>query len=903
MLTVQQIPRRRNGLPVVLAIAILGAMILGADQAAAEETDFRFTPDEVTYAEAVPTLASIVGHAFGERMTAYHEMTAYMQALAESSDRVVLREYGKSWEGRTLYYMVIGSPDNLARLPDIQKGMRRLADPRTVDPADVTALIDALPSIAWLAYCVHGNEASGTDAGLLLAYHLAAASGDAVVDRILENSLVIIDPLENPDGRERFVQYNRQARGRWADADPASAEHREPWPSGRVNHYLFDMNRDWFALSQPETIGRIEAYLQWMPNVFADVHEMGGNSSYYFPPPADPINPNMKTSLIEWTATLGRNHARWFDRLGFDYFTREVFDSFYPGYGESWPLFQGAVGMTFEAAGTGGLIRERDDDTVQRYRDAVQKHFIASLSTCEATAANRAELLADFYELRETAIREGEYGDVREFVLVPDRDPAAADRLVALLIQQGIEVDRAAAPFTNRAARSFDSDTRGTRTFPAGSYRVSLAQPSKHLIKTLLAKNTEMKADFVEEQIRRIDEHRNHQIYDITGWSLPLLFNVDCFSCETASDSAGLERMSKAPERAGGVRDGRRAEVAYLVPWTSFQSARFLARLFREEIRVLGSDKPFVLSQTEYPAGSLIIKVHDNDDALHARVDRIGKDLGVTVHTTDTSWVEDGVNFGSGHVQYLRAPRVALLWGSSTSAYSAGASRFLMEHRFEYPVTCIPADGLARARLERYDVIILPGGSYQRTLAGSTEALKRWVSAGGTLLGLGSAVRWLAAEKVGFLPIESEKKLKKEEKNKPTSGDGTFDYAAAIRPETEWPTSIPGAILRVQLDEEHWMAHGLGPEVFAVADTRSIFTPIRIDEGRNVGIFATREKVLASGVGWETTIDQVAQKPYLIHRPQGRGHVIAFVEDPTFRAAIPGLELLFANAVFRGASH
>ena len=890
-----------------LAIVTAGCFLAGPSHA--EEAPFRFTPDAVAYDPAVPTLESVVGHAFGDRISNHAETTSYLRALAAASDRVTLFEYGESWEGRSLVYVAVASAENSARLEEIRSGMKRLSDPRTLEAGEAKALVAELPTIAWMSYCVHGDEASGTDAGLFLAYHLAAAEDCPVAKTILANTVVLIDPIQNPDGRERFIHYNRTTRGRWPDADPQSAEHRQPWPGGRTNHYLFDMNRDWFALTQPESSARVRAYLEWMPQVFADIHEMGGDSSYYFPPPAQPINPNMKSTLIEWTGDFGRNNARWFDRMGFDYFTREVFDSFFPGYGESWPLFQGAVGMTFEMAGTGGLVRKRSDERTQHYRDAVQRHFIASLSTCETAAVHRERLLTDYHRLRALTIDEGRNGSVRGYLLPRGDDPGRTDGMIALLMKQGIEVHRTTAPLSHSRLRSHaNPDSLSRRTVPAGTYVILAAQPSKNLLKTLLDRHTDMDPDFFEKQKDRIAEHRGHQLYDVTGWSLPYLFDVPCHAMEGPIDpglEGSLERLTEPPMTPGGVESDRRAEVAYLIPWGSHAAVRALVRLFEAKARVLTAGRSFTIGKQEYAPGTLIVKVRDNeslDTDLHDLMTELGTELGLTIHATDTSWVDDGVNFGSGNVHYLKAPRVALLWGSPTSSNSAGATRYLLEQRFDMPVTLLPAERAGSADLERYHAIVLPSSRGYGSALGERGAqhLRRWVNRGGTLIALGSASRWLTDEKVGFLPVEPEKKPKPAESPKK---EKAFDLEAAIRPETEWPTSIPGAVLRVDLDDEHWLAHGYDGDAYVVADARAIYTPIRINQGTNVGVFAKRDRLVASGYGWDATLDQIAQKPFLIHRPLGRGHVIAFTEDPTFRASIDGLNGLLMNALLFGPSY
>lgn len=416
--------------------------------------NFEFYPN-AKYNPAIPTLEQVVGHPWGEKITMHHEVEKYLHRLAEASKNVRLVKYGETWEGRALYYLIVASEQNLARLDEIKSGAQKLADPRQITAAEAERLISSLPSITWLAYGVHGNEISSTDAALLTAYHLVAAQNDTLAPLVLQNSVVIIDPMENPDGRDRFITYFRQTTGRWPDADQQAAEHREGWPSGRSNHYLFDMNRDWFAMTQLETRGRVQAYLEWHPQVFVDLHEMGSNATYYFAPPADPLNPEMPAAQIEMLKKFGRNNARWFDRMRFDYFTREVFDSFYPGYGEGWPMFNGSVGMTYEQASTRGLVVQRDDKTTMHYRETVQHHFIASLSTAEMAARHRADVLRYFYEYRRSAIDEGKTGEIKEYILAPGRDPNRTRKLANLLRQQGIEVKKATAAFSNRRVEDY----------------------------------------------------------------------------------------------------------------------------------------------------------------------------------------------------------------------------------------------------------------------------------------------------------------------------------------------------------------------------------------------------------------------------------------------------------------
>ncbi|MCI0665964.1 MAG: M14 family metallopeptidase, partial [Acidobacteria bacterium] len=367
-----------NSLPGRWMLASLFCSLLLASSIQAQS--FEFYPG-AKYDPAIPTLKQITGHDWGEQITSHHEAVSYIEALSKAGGgRIKLVKYGETWERRALYVITIGSSANISRIEEIKSAMQRLADPRSIPQNEANSLFSRLPSSAWLICGVHGNEISSVDAALLTAYHLLAAQNDELVETAIKNSIILIDPMQNPDGRDRFINYFRQTTGRFPDADLQSAEHNEVWPGGRTNHYLFDMNRDWFAQTQPETRGRTRFYLEWFPQVVADLHEMGTNSTYYFAPPALPWNPNLTRTQLEWLGKFGRNHASWFDRFRFDYFTRENYDSFYPGYGEGWPLFHGSIGMTYEQASVRSLVAKRDDETVMHYRDSVWHHFIASLS-------------------------------------------------------------------------------------------------------------------------------------------------------------------------------------------------------------------------------------------------------------------------------------------------------------------------------------------------------------------------------------------------------------------------------------------------------------------------------------------------------------------------------------------
>jgi len=331
-------------------------ILLALSVSLAAQDKFEYWPG-ASYDPGVPTEKQVIGHDPGDRVTRPQDIVKYMEALAAARPHQMrVLDYGKTWEGRRLIYCAVSSEANIKRLDEIRAGMKQLADPRKTSDADAKRIMARMPAVLWLAYGVHGNEISSNDAAMMTAYHLLASRNDKLVDEILANVVLILDPAQNPDGRARFVHNFEIAEGLKADASQLAAEHNEPWPGGRTNHYYFDMNRDWFAMTQPETVGRIKAVQEWFPLAYVDLHEMGSDATYYFAPEANPYNPYITRAQRDSLEWFGRNNAKWFDKYGFNYFTREGYDEFYPGYGASWPLFHGSIGMTYEQASTRGLV-------------------------------------------------------------------------------------------------------------------------------------------------------------------------------------------------------------------------------------------------------------------------------------------------------------------------------------------------------------------------------------------------------------------------------------------------------------------------------------------------------------------------------------------------------------------
>ncbi|MGK2961749.1 MAG: M14 family zinc carboxypeptidase, partial [Gemmatimonadaceae bacterium] len=464
-----------------------------------------------TYAQtAVPSPAAYLGYEPGERFTPHARIAAYFEQLASTSELVTLREIGETYEHRPLLLATITAPRHHANLERIRGNVARLAS----GEGDAASLAANTPAVVWLAFGVHGNESSSAEAAMLVAHALAT---DPQYASLLDDVVVVIDPVLNPDGRDRYVEWYRRTRGSKANPDPLSFEHMEPWPGGRYNHYMVDMNRDWSWLTQRETQARVAAYGEWNPQVFVDFHEMGHESTYFFPPSANPLNANLPGEIESWLERFGRANATAFSARGWPFFVGERFDLFYPGYGDSWPSLRGAVGMTYEMAGGGraGSVVERRDGTALTLRDRIERHFTAAMVTVRTAAEHREGLLRYTHQTAQSQIRNGR----NTFLLAPGTP--GVERLVSLLMGQGIRVEMLSSAATLRAT-SLNRDETQSRTFPRGTAVVTTRQPLGRLATTLLERTPVFSGGFLEQQRVKADEDDSDDFYDLTTWSLPI---------------------------------------------------------------------------------------------------------------------------------------------------------------------------------------------------------------------------------------------------------------------------------------------------------------------------------------------------------------------------------------------
>ena len=853
----------------------------------------RYDPD-------IPTLEAVAGHGFREAVTPPDDVIRYMEALAAAApERTRLIRYAESWEDRPLVVLVIGAAERMARLDEVKAGIARLANPRGLSEAAAETLLAELPVVTALMHGIHGNEISSSGAAMAEAHHLLAAVDDPDVDLILSESLVLIDPMENPDGRNRFVYQNQIAQARWPDEASVSAEHDEPWPGGRGNHYLFDLNRDLFIQSQVETRGKVDILLEFRPHIVADLHEMGGDATYFFPPTAPPSNPWYGERQVALMDVFGEAIAARFDARGFAYFNREVYDLFYPGYVDMWPMGQGALGMTYEQASARALVLRQSDGDLLSYGDGVLHHFTAAIETALTAARNRDRILRDYLAFRREGIALGERGPA-EIVLHSAHDPGMAERLAMMLAENGIEVFRAAGPVRV-----------GERTLDAGSsFIVPLDQPTHRFIHNLLDAHVPMEEEFVRRQIERRANRQSDEIYDLTAWSQSLLWDVEALETSATgargaavtADEAGA-RPEVRGDDAGGEPAAALPEaiVGYLVPWGT-NGAAAVTEALRAGIRVRAAGAEFTLAGRRFGVGTAIVRASENGPDLRQRLANIAARHRAEIVPIDDAYVREGMSLGSRRVRGLREPRVLLVYDAPGQSYSVGWTRYVLERRYGQRTTAVRASTLGRARLADYDVIVFPSGNYGGAVGGGLlDRLRAWMRDGGTLITMAESSRW--ASRAGLLATETERRGGRADGDDPPEAgtpDQPIAYLDAISPADESPEGVPGAILRTLLDTEHWLAAGTDGEIGVLVEGSRIFRPITLDEGTNVGRYADLDRLVLGGIVWEESRPQLASKAFLIHQPVGRGQLVAFAEDPNYRAYAEATQLLFMNAVLLG---
>ncbi len=840
-------------------------------------------PGTTSYNPNIPTPEEVIGHRIGERHTIPSQVVRYFEAVAKTSDRVTLREHGRTHEGRALIHAIVTRPEDQSRLDEIavthqrtivnfesiQELVNESQIPGSKNPITSSREapfvgakdITSLPAVAYMGYSIHGNEASGTEAAMLTLYHLAAGKGPAI-DSVLERVVTIIDPMFNPDGRDRFCDWANRNRGGVATTDPQDREHNEAWPNGRTNHYWFDLNRDWLPLQHPESQARIEMFYAWRPQVLTDYHEMGSEATYFFQPGIPSrTNPFTPARNQELTGLITDYSAKALDRIGSLYYTRESFDDFYYGKGSTYPDVNGSVGILFEQASSRALDREISSGTIS-YGFSIRNQLSASLATLQATAALKDELLKHSHDFYAGSSAFAKTLPTKAYFLPLKGQRTRAAELATLLVKHRIRV------YSPKKAFSVD----GIKYEKHDGYFIPTDQPQARLIQAVLEPNLSFKDSL---------------FYDVSTWSLPHAFDVDIHRLKSIPNGVLNKYGNNEMWAIGSVKGNRKTAYGYVFPFDTYYAPRALYRILEAggHARLLHEQSSIVVDgkEVDIPRGSVMIPLEQNPigvDKVNEIVDLITKEDAIIVHAVTSGLTPSGPDLGGRSTELLKQPKIALLTGEGTSAYQAGEAWHLLSERLHIPVSLLDMNQLGRADLSRYTHIAMAGGRYNSI---DVASLQKWVRAGGTLLASHTAAGWAVDNKLVTL-----------EENRLDIDSLLQGLPYAQLDEARGAQYIGGAILNVELDATHPLAYGIGDKLPMFRQHTRFFKPSE-KPGSTVGRYASDP--LASGYLSRERRKQAGGQASIIESQMGRGRVILFFDNPNFRAFWRGSERVWLNGI------
>jgi hypothetical protein len=796
---------------------------------------------------------TFLGHEIGAQFTRHADVVNYFEHVAENSAMVTYDEYGKTNERRPLTYAIVSTPENLANIEIIRKN-------NLINAGLETGSANPEVAIVWLSYNVHGNEASSTEAAMATVYELITKK-----QAWLENTVVIIDPCVNPDGRDRYANWYNQVKSTPYDVLQTAAEHNEPWPGGRPNHYLFDLNRDWAWATQVESQQRLKIYNQWMPHIHVDFHEQGINEPYYFAPAAEPFHEVITDFQRSFQTDIGKNHAKYFDQEGWLFFTRERFDLLYPSYGDTYPTFMGAIGMTYEQAGHGraGLGINTDEGFVLTLKDRAAHHTTTGLSTVEMGSKNATKLNTEFKKFFINS--DIEY---KSYVLKgnPDKLKALTNLLDKHEIKYGFSDGGNVNGFNYSQNKNASMDATGALV-------VSATQAKGKMVKALFEPDAKLSDPLT---------------YDITAWSIPHAYGLDAVASTTTVAANGRNPYVKE------INQVYAGAAGYLVKWNSMSDARFLAALLQNDIKVRFSEKDLSFEGKTFDKGTLVITKSDNrtNNEFAATVTKIANKHERKLYPSNTSFSDNRTDFGSPDIKLINKQRIAMLRGDGVSSLSFGSLWHFFEQDLKYPVTNIDTGDFSAASLKNFDILVLPSGWYGSKLNDNAiDGIKDWVRNGGKIIAMAGAVRSFAG-KDGFDLKQNEAAEDDDEKKEEAKGNLTpYDQ----RERENVKDLITGSIYKTTLDASHPMAFGYGDSYYSLklGGTSYQF----LENGYNVGYIKGAPETVSGFSGIDAK-EGLTDSMTFGEARMGRGSVIYFVDDVMFRSFWENGKLLFVNSLF-----
>ncbi len=824
----------------------------------------------ITSFAQVKSPETFLGYKIGSRYTPHHKIVEYFQHVSQVAASVVkLQQYGETNEHRPLYLAFVSSQDNISNLENIRLNNLRLAHLAK----DKVAPVENTPAIVWFSYNVHGSETSSSEAAMLTLFALVDPSNSQTKEW-LKNTVVVIDPCLNPDGRERYVNWFTSVVGSSYNPEMISREHREPWPGGRTNHYNFDLNRDWCWQSQPESQQRVNQYNQWMPQVHVDFHEQGVNDPYYFAPAAQPYHEVLTKWQREFQLTIGKNNAKYFDKNNWLYFTKEIFDLLYPSYGDSYPLFNGAIGMTYEQAGghAGGLeANTNEGDTLTLYDRAIH-HYTSGLSTIETASLHASSLIKEFHKYFNDAVS-GAIGEYKSYVI--KNNPKDEERIIALIkLLDKNNIQYGTATGSNKG---YNYGTKKEESFniAAVDLVISASQPKAALVKVLF-----------EPETRLVDS----VTYDITAWALPYAYGLDAYASKQSINISGGKIM------ADPVNNDAKDAYGYIIRWQGVSSVKTIAQLLKKNIRLRFSQTAFEAGGQSFERGSVIVLKKGNEkfgNDLWKMTADICNSNNIKMHAVNSGMVDKGFDFGSDYVRLLNAPKVAMLTGEETNSNAAGEIWHFFDKEINYKINLINASDAGRIDWNRIDVLILPDGGYKfLSTKENSERFHQWIEAGGRVVALEAAVTQISKLEWSAIHLKNMSDSNNNAIVKdPYESLQKFD----LRERDALTSGTPGSIFKVDIDNTHPLMFGYPKYYYTLKRDNAVYEFIK-EGGWNTGVIK-QDNQLTGYVGYKLN---PKLKDGLLFGVQelGNGSITYLTDDVLFRDFWENGKLMFCNAVF-----
>jgi hypothetical protein len=825
-----------------------------------EKLDY-FLPTDVSYDKNIPTPEQFFGQEIGEWHLTHDQILFYMKEIARTSNRAIIQEYARSWENRPLVHLVFTSEENLKNLDELKTQHIQCAN--STENADISKT----PLVVNLGYGVHGNESSASNSSVLTAYYLAAAQGDKI-DKLLANTIVLVDPCLNPDGFTRHSTWANMHQSEVASGDNNSRQFNEVWPGGRGNHYWFDLNRDYLLLVNPEAIGRVAKFHEWLPNIVTDHHEMGANSTFFFQPGVPTRNnPLTPESNYIHTHKIAEYHAKFLDKIGAAYFSEEQFDDYYFGKGSSYPDINGSVGILFEQAGFRGRVRETSNGT-RKLTYGIRNQFTVTLSTLEAAVNLKVELLQmqnDFYS---GAIKLADNNPVKAYIFGDENDIVKTQYFIDLLNKHQIEV----------YVSEKEISKNGIVFKPATSFVVPLKQKQFRLIKSMFDKTISF---------------ADSTFYDVSTWTFPYTFNIPYAEISSLKDIQYSNEKVNAQNPEGMVIGGK-SNLAYLFRWDEYTSPKALYHLQKAGLKTKVATEKFSFivdgKKEDFTFGTIQVPVDDqvlNENQIFDLVSSVSKNTGIDFYGLTTGLSPNGIDLGSNNFEVLNKPEILLFVGGSSRSLDAGEIWHLFDQRYKIPITLVETESINSINLSEYSTIILPGGYYREWGKQQTDNLKNWVQQGGTLITIKSAASWAAQNDFG------KTKFKKE-----VESDSTINVNYESRSKNMNINVISGAIFNTNLDTSHPLCYGYSYNTLPVFKSGNSVAETLNTKYTEPVQFTT--KPFLSGFVSDKNLQKIKNSPVVSVQNIGRGKIISYHESMTFRGIWLGTNKLLANGVFFG---